>query len=95
MLNLGCFLGRLFRTFLGRATPFFIAQFSPVCGDRHSTRLHHLDDVNLENNLVVLELLEDGLHDVVDEAELAGLALLGAVENPGPVYSNVHRLLAS
>ena len=42
-----------------------------------------------------LELLEDGLHDVVDEAELAGLALLGAVENPGPVYSNVHRLLAS
>lgn len=49
--------------------------------------LHHLVDVNLE-------LLDDGLHDVIDVAELAGLAPLGAVENPGTVDSNVHRLLA-
>ena len=61
--------------------------FSPVCGVKKTPRLHHLVDVNLE-------LLDDGLHDVIDVAELAGLAPLGAVENPGTVDSNVHRLLA-
>ena len=63
------------------------ARFLTCLWCKKTPRLHHLVDVNLE-------LLDDSLHDVVEVAELAVLALLGAVENPGPVDSNVHRLLA-